>query len=330
MRARVAAVSVDLDEVTEYTRIHGLPELGDDAVGRHAVYDRAVGRIEGWARALAIPITFFAVGRDLSRAANAGEMRRMVELGHAVESHSLSHRYDLSRLRGEALSREVNEGLAAVERATGVRPSGFRAPGYTVSDPLFDALEEAGVRFDSSVFPSPFYYGAKAAVLGWMRLRGRASASILDTPAVLAAPRVPYRPGERWYRDSVPQRMPQRRDSVPRRRPRARSFLELPIQVTPLFGFPVIGTSVGRSGAWLSKGLALACAGEPMVNLELHGMDFLEAEDLGAHPLTRLQPELLAPLPRRMERLTIFVETLRSKGFAFVTLAEASESVLLT
>lgn len=336
MRSPVAAVSVDLDEVTEYTRIHGLAAFGDDALGRHAVYERAVGRIEGWARALSIPITFFAVGRDLTRAANAAAMRRMVGLGHAVESHSLSHRYDLSRLRGEALSREVNEGLLAVERATGARPSGFRAPGYTLSDPLFDALEEAGVRFDSSVFPSPFYYGAKAAVLGWMRLRGRASASILDTPAVLAAPRVPYRPGERWYRragsdageagreSGSPQggSRAQRRGSGPQR---GRRFVELPIQVTPLLGFPVIGTSVGRSGAWLSKGLALACAGEPLVNLELHGMDFLEAEDLGDHPLTRLQPELLAPLSLRMERLTIFVETLRSKGLAFVTLAEASE-----
>lgn len=99
--------------------------------------------------------------------------------------------------------------------------------------------------------------------------------------------------------------------------------MELPIQVTPGIGFPVIGTSVGRAGGGLSRGLALACSREPLVNLELHGMDFLEAADLETHPLTRLQPELRAPLSRRMERLTTFVETLRSRGLAFVTLAEA-------
>ena len=155
MRSRVAAVSVDLDEVTEYTRIHDLPAFGEGDPGRHAVYEQAVARIEAWARALSIPITFFAVGRDLARPENAAGMRRTVGLGHAVESHSLSHRYDLSRLSREEIRREVSEGLSAVERATGVRPAGFRAPGYTVSDALFDALDEAGVRFDSSVFPSP-------------------------------------------------------------------------------------------------------------------------------------------------------------------------------
>lgn len=312
MRARLAAVSVDLDEVTEYTRIHGLPAIASDGAEGRAVYARAVDRIEAWARDLGLPITFFAVGRDLSIPENAAAMRRMVALGHAVESHSLSHRYDLTRLRGEALSREVHEGLASVERATGVRPSGFRAPGYTVCDPLFDALDEAGVRFDSSVFPSPPYYGAKAAVLGWMRLRGRESASILDTPAVLVAPKVPYRPGERWYRRASAGR-------------RARRFVELPIQVTPLLGVPVIGTSVGLCPEALAKALALACAREPLVNLELHGMDFVEASDLGAHPLTRIQPELQAPVTTRLRRLTAFVETLRAHGHTLVTLAEAAD-----
>jgi hypothetical protein len=275
------------------------------------VYDRALDRIEAWAGALSVPVTFFAVGRDLERPASAAALRRLVERGHAAESHSLSHRYDLSRIRGEALTREVEGGLAAVERATGVRPAGFRAPGYTVSEPLFDALEEAGVAFDSSVFPSPVYYSAKAAVLAWMRLLGRESASILDTPAVLAAPRVPYRPGAAWHRPTKPGG-------------RARRFVELPIQVTPLVGFPVIGTSVGRAGVSGARALAWSCATRPFVNLELHGMDFLDAEDLGPHPLTRLQPELRAPLGARLDRLTAFVETLKSRGFAFITLACAA------
>lgn len=309
MRARAGAVSVDLDEVGEYLRIHDLPPFEDGDPAAHAVYERALDRIEAWARALSIPITFFAVGRDLERPASAAALRRLVERGHAVESHSLSHRYDLSRMRGDALAREVTEGLLAVERATGVRPTGFRAPGYTVSEPLFDALEAAGVAFDSSVFPSPIYYSAKAVVLGWMRLRGRESASILDTPAVLTAPKGPYRPGAEWHRPARPGG-------------RARRFVELPIQVTPLVGFPVIGTSVGRAGAGGARALAWACSGQPFVNLELHGMDFLDAADLGPHPLTRLQPELRAPPAERMDSLTAFVESLKSRGFAFVTLAE--------
>jgi len=312
---RIAAVSVDLDEVSEYLRIHALEPFSEGDPARHAVYDRALERIGSWASSLSIPVTFFAIGLDLSRKENAHALVWMARSGHRIESHSLSHRYDLSRIQADpaTLRREVTGGLDAVEQAIGERPVGFRAPGYTVSEPLFDALEEAGVAFDSSVFPSPFYYSAKAAVLAWMRLMGRASSSILDTPRVLTAPREPYRPGARWYRKSSPQS-------------RARSFLELPIQVTPRLGFPVIGTFVGRAGGLGARALAEACATAPLVNLELHGMDFLDAADLGAHPLTRIQPELRAPLQARLDNLTAFVEHLRKKRFSFVTLAEAARA----
>lgn len=317
MRARTGAVSVDLDEVREYTRIHDLPPFSEgDPTGR-AVYEKALDRIEAWAASLSLPITFFAVGRDLDRPENAARLRRLVGLGHAVECHSLSHRYDLSRMRGADLAREVTGGLDAIERATSVRPTGFRAPGYTVSEPLFDALESAGVAFDSSVFPSLVYHSAKAAVMAVMRARGRESASILGSPRVLTAPRGPYRPGEDWH-------------SPARSGRRSRPFLELPVQVTPLVGFPVIGTSLGRAGTFGVKALALACARDPFVNLELHGMDFLAAEDIAPHPLTRLQPELGAPLSARLDRLTLFVKTLRSQGVSFVTLAEAARTFART
>ena len=320
MRARLAAVSVDLDEIPEHLAIHGLGAVGDADAAGHAVYDRALGRIEAWADALAIPVTFFAIGRDLARPSNAAAVRRLAARGHAIESHSLSHRYDLSRLAPDEIAREVEGGLRAVEAATGARPTGFRAPGYTVSEALFDALEEAGVAFDSSVFPSPVYWAAKASVLAWMRARGRLSASILDAPAVLAAPRRPYRPGVPYHRPAAAMG-------------RARRFVELPILVTPVVGFPVIGTSVGRAGRLGARALARVCGGSPLVNLELHGMDFVDAADLVApggppHPLARLQPELRAPLAARVENLTAFVEALRGRdpGLGFVTLAEAARS----
>lgn len=309
MRPRLAAVSVDLDEVHEYATIHGLAPL--HAAAAHAVYDRALDRIDTWASARSIPITFFAVGKDLARVENAAVLRRLAGRGHAIESHSLSHRYDLTRLTRAEIEHEVHEGLAAVERAIGTRPSGFRAPGYTVNDALFDALDEAGVAFDSSVFPSPFYYAAKALVLAWMHLRRRVSASILDTPAVLLSPRAPYRPSAAWYRPATSAA-------------RARRFVELPIQVTPRLGFPVIGTSVGRAGTTGACWLARACAASPLVNLELHGMDFIDVADVAPHPLAALQPELRAPLAARLERLGAFVDELRVRGFSFTTLAEAA------
>ncbi len=316
MQPKLCAVSVDLDEIHHYFAIHGLPAppvtLGDPERvpqtppgGAHAGYDVALPRIGAFAAARSLPVTLFAVGEDLDREASARALQALVAQGHAVENHSQHHRYDLTRLSPEEIAREVREGADAIARVTGRRPEGFRAPGYTVSDALFDGLEAEGVRFDSSVFPCPPYYLAKAAAMGGMRLRGRTSRSILDTPRVLGAPRRPYRPGRRWYQRGE------------------RPFVELPVQVTPFLGLPFFGTSIGLGGPAVARALARQCAGEPLVDLELHLIDFLDASD-GLEGLLGHQPELRVPLARRLDALGAALDELARAGYAFVLLAEAA------
>ncbi|AUX42185.1 polysaccharide deacetylase [Sorangium cellulosum] len=307
MRGRLAAVSVDLDEIPNYFAIHGLavPERSGAAGALSAVYDVALPRIAAFAVSHGIPVTLFAIGQDLARPESAAALRALSDAGHAVENHSYWHRYDLSRLPRAAIAEDVLLGAEAIAEAVGRRPTGFRAPGYTVSDALFDALDAVGVAFDSSVFPCPPYYAAKALAMGVQRAQGRGSAAILDTPRVLAAPRRPYRPGRPWYRRG------------------GRRFVELPIQVTPGPRLPVIGTSVALAGATGARWLARACAGEVFVNLELHGMDFLDRSD-GLEALAPVQPELRVALGRRMEALGAFVEEVARGGARFVRLDEAS------
>jgi peptidoglycan/xylan/chitin deacetylase (PgdA/CDA1 family) len=300
---KLCAVSVDLDEIHHYFAIHGLPA----SPASHAAYDVALPRIGDFAAARGLPLTLFAVGDDLARAKNAEGLRVLSTRGHAVENHTQRHRYDLTRLSPEEIAREVAEGADAIARVTGRRPEGFRAPGYTVSDALFDALEEEGVAFDSSVFPCPPYYLAKAAAMTGMRLAGRTSRSILDTPRVLAAPRRPYRPGRRWDRRG------------------GRRFVELPVQVTPGLGLPFIGTYVAL-GTGVARFMARRCVGEPLVNLELHAMDFLDASD-GLQNLVRHQLELRLPLARRFSALEAALDVLAQAGYAFVLLAEAARRI---
>ncbi|HTN85045.1 MAG TPA: polysaccharide deacetylase family protein [Sorangium sp.] len=307
MGGRLAAVSIDLDEVPNYFALHGLavPERSGAAGALHAVYEKALPRVAVFAASHGIPVTLFAIGRDLARPASAAALRALSDAGHAVENHSYGHRYDLSRLSRADMARDVLLGAEAIAEAVGRRPTGFRAPGYTVSDALFDVLDTVGVGFDSSVFPCPPYYAAKALAMAVQRAQGRGSAAILDTPRVLAAPRRPYRPGRPWYRRG------------------GRRFVELPIQVTPGPRLPVIGASVGLAGAAGARLLARACAGEALVNLELHGMDFLDRSD-GIEALAPYQPELRVPLGRRLEALGAFVEETARRGARFVRLDEAA------
>ncbi len=311
---KLCAVSVDLDEIHHYFAIHGLPEPAANAASGsalHAGYDVALPRIGDFAAGRGLPVTLFAVGEDLARPESAAALRALAARGHLVENHTLGHRYDLTHLEPDALRREIEGGAGAIARVTGRRPEGFRAPGYTVSDALFDALEEAGVAFDSSVFPCPPYYLAKAAVIAGMRLRGRTSRSILDTPRVMAAPRRPYRPGRRWHERG------------------RRRFLELPVQVTPGPRLPFFGTSIGLGGPAVARALAWSSLREPLVNLELHLMDFLDASD-GLEALAGHQPELGVPLARRLAALEAALDVLARAGYAFVTLAEAAEQIART
>jgi peptidoglycan/xylan/chitin deacetylase (PgdA/CDA1 family) len=298
----LCAVSVDLDEIPNYFAIHGLD--APTGPGAAAVYDVALARLDSWARAYGIPLTLFAIGSDLRRRESAVSLRAMAEAGHEIGNHTLDHRYDLTRLFVPEMHAQIEGGAAAIEKATGRKPTGFRAPGYTITDAVYDVLAELGVAYDSSVFPSPPYYLAKAAKLAAIRLRGRASHSVLDDPAVLRAPTRPYRVGRPYWKAG-------------------RGVLELPVQVTRGLRLPFIGTTLTLAGPDRARWLTHLVAGEPLVNLELHGIDVLDADD-GFPELRGHQPDAAIPHAQKLDALSAVVEELRERGHSFVRLDEAA------
>jgi len=299
---RLAAISVDLDEIHNYFQIHGLAP--PDGPAARLVYDVAIDRLRAMAADARLPLTLFAIGRDLARAEAASALRGAHDQGHEIANHSLDHRYDLVRLDPAAMRDQIGLGADAIERATGARPVGFRAPGYTISDEVFRALAELDVAYDSSVFPCPPYYAAKAAALGAITVRGRTSRSILDTPRVLGAPTRPYRVGSPYWR-------------------RGRGVLELPVQVTRWLRLPFIGTMLTLAGPKRARTLAQMCVGEPFVNLELHGIDVLDESD-GLEALRPFQPDVRVPRDRKLAALHAAYGVLRDAGYTFVTLREAA------
>ncbi len=302
---RLCAVSVDLDEIPNYFAIHGLPEPTGPA--RTLVYDVAIDRLLALARELEIPLTLFAVGSDLGRAESAAKLRAAREAGCEIANHSMDHRYDLVRLGRSEIRRQVSDGARAIERATGAKPVGFRAPGYTTTDELFSVLSELGVAYDSSVFPCPAYWLAKTAAITLIAMRGRKSRSIIDTPAVLVSPTSPYRIGRPYWRPGD-------------------GLLELPIQVTRRLRLPFFGTPVTLWGPRVARWLARGCAGEPLVNLELHGIDVLDAAD-GLEAIRPHQPDVRVPRARKVASLKAAIEELRTAGHTFVTLQDAARQL---
>jgi len=301
---RLAAISIDLDEIHHYYAIHGLEGRGRTT---DLVYDRAVPRASEWAQALGVPLTFFVVGSDLSRSENVETLRALASQGHELANHTLSHHYDLTRREPREMEREVWGGIDALQRATGQRPSGFRAPGYLLNDELVGVLGALGVGYDSSVFSSPAYYAAKAAKLLSMRLKGKSSRSVRGSAKALLAPTRPYRLGTPYWKPG-------------------RGLPELPIQVTPGTRLPYIGTSLVLAGPDGARLMTRTLMLEPFVNLELHGLDFLGADDeLG--DLLPHQPDARLGRTQKLAALSAAVELLRKMGFSFIRLDDASRTV---
>jgi len=296
------AISVDLDETHHYRDIHRLASHGRGS----EVYARAIPRIAEWARQRRIPLTWFTVGGDLEVAANADTMAELARAGDELGCHSHSHFYDLTRRSASEMRSEIERGVAAIESATVAKVKGFRAPGYVVNDTLLDLVREVGLAYDSSVFPCPSYYALKAAAIAAQTARGHKPHSVIDVPEVLRAPAVPYRVGRPyWFRGT--------------------GILEIPIQVTRRTRLPFIGTSLTMAGTFGARLLARGVAGEPFVNLELHGIDALDSSD-GLQDLTGAQRDLRIPWSKKLAAIDAAVEVLRARGHRCVRLDELAAS----
>jgi peptidoglycan-N-acetylglucosamine deacetylase len=268
------SVSVDLDGLGCYAAIHGLSAPLDDRALR-AVPVTALQRFCELFAALRMPATFFVIGREAHIAPQV--LRGAAAEGHEIGSHSFAHDYALSRLPRAAISGDLFAAERAIEEATGRRPRGFRAPGYTLSPALLDVVRERGYAYDSSILPSPPYYFAKAAALGLYALRRRRSESILGGVGQLFARRSAHcRAGVR----------------------------ELPVATLPLLRAPVIGTSV-----LLFPWLARAGFAGGHLNLELHGIDALDDSDV-PEAIARAQPGVRTRAAQKLRRLRATLESL--------------------
>lgn len=290
---RLGSISIDLDTLPHYCRIHGLPESLLDAPTRAKVWTLALPRLLTAIEQVGARATLFAIGEDLADPLAAEALRRAHQAGHEIASHSHTHAYALSRLPPEAIDQELALAEEAIEKVTGQRPFGFRAPGYTLSAELLRALVARGYRYDSSTFPAVPYYAAKAAVMGALQLLGRPSKAVLDRPRVLLAPCTPYRPSE----------------DEPYRRGRA-PLLELPVAVAPLTRLPFIGTLVTSAPSWVSRAVLQSLSRRRFVDLELHAVDALGVEDGLPEALVRQQRDLRQKIDRKMPRLTRIFELL--------------------
>ena len=298
------AVSVDLDSIACYYKIHALGPPPEELA--HAILERALPRAAQLFHDRGIPVTWFVVGRDVDgHAGNADRLRELVAHGDELGNHSYSHPYELARLAPDAIDDEISRGDAILRAITGRPVRGFRAPGYDVSPAMLDVLARLGYRYDSSIFPAPGYYALKAGVMAALAAIGRPSGAVMTNPRALLAPIDPYRPAMRapWQRGQAP-------------------VVELPVAVTRWGRIPAIGTSLLVLPALVRARIVAAMTERSFFNFELHGIDFADAAIDGIPgELVARQPDLRLPIAEKLARLGRLLDDLATR-WRFATLGD--------
>jgi polysaccharide deacetylase family protein (PEP-CTERM system associated) len=93
--------------------------------------------------------TFFVLGWVADRF--PGVVRRIVDEGHEVASHTYLHR-NLNQLPPDEVREELRRSKDRLEQVAGSEVRGVRAPNFSISDVVLDLIAETGYRYDSSYF----------------------------------------------------------------------------------------------------------------------------------------------------------------------------------
>lgn len=264
-----AALSLDLDNLWAYLKIRG-----DERWRSYPTYlPELVPLVLETLSRLGQRITVFVVGTDAERSENAAALRAIVRAGHDVGNHSHRHESWMHRYTPQEVRDELRRAERAIHGATGVYPTGFRAPGFAISPEVVKALSERGYRYDASTLPT--FIGPLARAYYFRN--ARLSAADREERATLFG----------GWRDGLLPNVPHRHCEAP--------ILELPVTVTPGLRTPfhvsyllyIAGYSESAALAYFRAALRLCRWTSTMPSLLLHPLDFLgagEADGLGFFP----------------------------------------------
>jgi peptidoglycan-N-acetylglucosamine deacetylase len=96
---------------------------------------------------LGVKATFFILG--MAARAHPELARAIAESGHEIACHGDAHLPVYSQTP-EAFAADLEAARATIEELTGVRPLGYRAPAFSITEWAYDVLAEKGFAYDAS------------------------------------------------------------------------------------------------------------------------------------------------------------------------------------
>jgi hypothetical protein len=260
---RYASLSLDLDNQWSYMKTHG-----DAGWQSHPSYlDAVVPRILGFLAGRGLKISFFIVGQDAALEKNRAALRSIAAAGHEIGNHSFRHEPWLHLYTRDELERELGQAEDAIEAATGVRPRGFRGPGFSLSEDTLETLQRRGYDYDATVFPNLLNPLARAYLFSTSKLTPEEKEQRSALFGTWKDALRPVRPFQ-W-------------------RLAGGRLLEIPVTTLPLFKVPMhlsyliylARFSRLAARAYLRFALAICRATGTQPSILLHPLDFMGGED---------------------------------------------------
>ena len=309
MNTPLASLSLDLDNQWSYMKTHG--DAGWESYPSY--FETAIPRILEFLDELELKTTFFIVGQDASLEKNGEWLRLIPEAGHDVANHSFSHEPWFHTYTRHEVESEVMRAEEAIEKVTGIRPQGWRGPGFSFSKTLLEVLWERGYRYDASIFPT--FLGPAARLFYFMN-SGLSREDRQQRKRLYGGLRDGFRPMNPFEWDLVENR----------------NLLEIPVTTMPLLRLPIHGSyllylakfSPVAAAAYFRSALTLykLMGGSP--SFLLHPTDFLGCEDV---PEMSYFPAMDQPREIKLAQMQRFLSMLKER-FQVASIDQKAEQIL--
>jgi peptidoglycan-N-acetylglucosamine deacetylase len=267
-------------------------------------HDIVLPRIAEWLQSLGVRATFFSIGTDVERSPRI--YQRLAADGHEIANHSHSHLRDFSRQPAAVIRSEIRDAHDTILKHVGVEAVGFRAPGYTVTPAVIEALTQEGYRYDASLVPSWSYTTLKHVyrLVGKTKFR---SYLVAQSYGCAAAPRLPFRVAAA---------------DIYRPNPSA-ALTEIPITTWGAAQLPFVHGLTFRLPRRVQDLVFAAALRQPFFTMSFHDLEFADRSDFGSLPASGMtEPHLASGIGERLEQLSGAVRTAQ-RTHRFVTMRDA-------
>jgi Polysaccharide deacetylase len=256
----LSTIQVDLDSIWTYQRYL------DKQIPQHhcdPVYSQAIARFLDLFAKYKIKATFFVIGQDARNPEQVKYIRKIIEQGHEIANHSMSHPLNFAELSLESAKQEIVLAHDLLKSIMFKDPVGFRAPLFSVNQQVLSLLEELGYKYDASIIPSavfPCLMKTAHSVLNlrWVDLN---SGNI----SFGKAPRSIYAPDNQDITHCGTM-----------------NIKEVPVSVSGFLRFPMHSTYIFALGRFLfDNGLNFCLKHKLNMHYLFHGIDLIEVEQYG-------------------------------------------------